>query len=89
MECPSKDYLDSLCSNLALTRYQGKTDGCQAEDVADIVVHFTPEAVLRDPRYQAWVDRCVCVVICVVICAQSGIAVTPAIRGEIVSVVPP
>uniref|UniRef100_A0A4W4GXI2 Zinc phosphodiesterase ELAC protein 2 n=1 Tax=Electrophorus electricus TaxID=8005 RepID=A0A4W4GXI2_ELEEL len=53
IDCPSEEFLQPLCTNPVLGRYQvGGT-----EDSATLVVHMTPEAVLRTEEYQHWMER--------------------------------
>lgn len=53
VECPSEEFLDAVCSNEQLRKYQ--TGG--SEDPAVLVVHMTPEAVLHTGPYQEWMER--------------------------------
>lgn len=48
MDCPSLDYVESLVNNSAFSRHQARATS--DIDVASVVVHFTPEAVMRDSR---------------------------------------
>lgn len=49
VDCPSEDYLDSLVNNETFKRHQA-TANCE-DDVATLVVHFTPKIVMANPRY--------------------------------------
>uniref|UniRef100_A0AAQ5XV69 Zinc phosphodiesterase ELAC protein 2 n=1 Tax=Amphiprion ocellaris TaxID=80972 RepID=A0AAQ5XV69_AMPOC len=50
VECPSEEFVDAVCTN---QQYQtGKT-----EDVAALVVHMTPESVLKTDQYKKWMER--------------------------------
>ncbi|KAM9744965.1 zinc phosphodiesterase ELAC protein 2 [Menidia menidia] len=51
VECPSEEFVEAVCSNRQLRRHQSG-----AEDAAVLVVHITPESVLRTERYQAWME---------------------------------
>lgn len=53
VECPSEDFVDAVCTNRQLRRYQ--TGG--TEDSAALVVHMTPEAVLTSDQYKKWMER--------------------------------
>lgn len=55
VEAPSEAYLDSLLESPAFTRHQAS--GGSDEDLAEVVVHFTPQKVLANPRYQEWMAR--------------------------------
>nr|XP_053646177.1 ribonuclease Z, mitochondrial-like isoform X1 [Cherax quadricarinatus] len=55
VEAPTEDYLDSLLESSAFTPHQSSAT-CE-EDLAEVVVHFTPPKVLADPRYQEWMAR--------------------------------
>ncbi|XP_022054141.2 zinc phosphodiesterase ELAC protein 2 isoform X2 [Acanthochromis polyacanthus] len=53
VECPSEEFVDAVCANQQLRRYQtGK-----AEDAAALVVHMTPESVLKTDQYKKWMER--------------------------------
>uniref|UniRef100_A0A669F2W1 Zinc phosphodiesterase ELAC protein 2 n=1 Tax=Oreochromis niloticus TaxID=8128 RepID=A0A669F2W1_ORENI len=53
VECPSEEFLGALCTNQQLGRYQtGGTD-----DPAALVVHMTPESVLKTDQYKKWMER--------------------------------
>ncbi|XP_059204795.1 zinc phosphodiesterase ELAC protein 2 isoform X2 [Centropristis striata] len=53
VECPSQEFLEAVCTNQQLRRYQ--TGG--SEDAAALVVHMTPESVLTTDQYQQWMER--------------------------------
>ncbi|XP_051742274.1 zinc phosphodiesterase ELAC protein 2 [Ctenopharyngodon idella] len=53
VDCPSEDFIQPLCTNHVLQRYQ--TGG--SEDSAALVVHMTPEAVLNTDQYKSWMER--------------------------------
>lgn len=53
LECPSKDYLESLLQQRAFYRYQS---GDSTENAA-IVVHFTPAKIAKEPKYKEWIRR--------------------------------
>uniref|UniRef100_A0AAX7UG38 Zinc phosphodiesterase ELAC protein 2 n=1 Tax=Astatotilapia calliptera TaxID=8154 RepID=A0AAX7UG38_ASTCA len=53
VECPSEEFLGALCTNQQLGRYQ--TGG--TEDPAALVVHMTPESVLKTDQYKKWMER--------------------------------
>ncbi|KAM3598983.1 uncharacterized protein V6R79_025129 [Siganus canaliculatus] len=52
VECPSEDFIEALCSNRQLRRYQT----ADTEDSAVLVVHMTPESVLHSDQYKAWME---------------------------------
>lgn len=52
VECPDEGFIQPICENAALQRYQGKADAPVA-----LVVHIAPESVLMDSRYQQWMER--------------------------------
>ncbi|XP_054616640.1 zinc phosphodiesterase ELAC protein 2 isoform X3 [Dunckerocampus dactyliophorus] len=53
MECPSEDFVQPLWDSQHMTRYQsGGT-----EDPPALVVHMTPESVLKTDQYQKWMER--------------------------------
>ncbi|KAM9394197.1 zinc phosphodiesterase ELAC protein 2 [Pholidichthys leucotaenia] len=53
VECPSEEFVDALCTNKQLQRCQ--TGG--EEDPAALVVHITPESVLKTDEYKKWMER--------------------------------
>uniref|UniRef100_A0A672V8U1 Zinc phosphodiesterase ELAC protein 2 n=1 Tax=Strigops habroptila TaxID=2489341 RepID=A0A672V8U1_STRHB len=53
LECPHEGFVDAVCDNETFRRYQ---EGHPEHQVA-LVIHMTPEAVLRDSRYQQWLQR--------------------------------
>uniref|UniRef100_A0A8C3T716 Zinc phosphodiesterase ELAC protein 2 n=1 Tax=Chelydra serpentina TaxID=8475 RepID=A0A8C3T716_CHESE len=53
VECPHEGFVDAICENDTFRRYQdGKAEGHVA-----LVIHITPESVLRDSRYKQWLER--------------------------------
>lgn len=54
VECPTEKYIDCLVRNPAfISRQSGaKSD----DDLAKLVIHFTPARVLVDPRYRGWIN---------------------------------
>ncbi|KAM7145362.1 zinc phosphodiesterase ELAC protein 2 [Macrochelys suwanniensis] len=53
VECPREGFVDAVCENDTFRRYQdGKAEGHVA-----LVIHITPESVLRDSRYKQWLER--------------------------------
>ncbi|NWI55628.1 RNZ2 protein, partial [Calyptomena viridis] len=53
LECPHEGFVDAVCENETFQRYQ---EGLPENQVA-LVIHMTPESVLRDSRYQQWLAR--------------------------------
>ncbi|NXG79909.1 RNZ2 protein, partial [Baryphthengus martii] len=53
LECPHEGFVDAVCENETFRRYQ---EGLPEHQVA-LVIHMTPESVLRDSRYQQWLER--------------------------------
>uniref|UniRef100_A0A4W3HJE6 Zinc phosphodiesterase ELAC protein 2 n=1 Tax=Callorhinchus milii TaxID=7868 RepID=A0A4W3HJE6_CALMI len=53
LECPSEEFVDPMCENEKLSRYQ--TRG--SESPPALVVHIVPEAVLESNTYKAWMER--------------------------------
>ena len=54
LEIPDEEYLDSLLKCDAFDAYQAS--GID-EDIAHCVVHFTPEKIIKDPRYREWMEK--------------------------------
>jgi hypothetical protein len=48
VDCPSLDYVDSFVKNPTFSRHQAAATS--DIDVAFLVVHFTPKAVMEDSR---------------------------------------
>lgn len=48
MECPSEDYIDSLLKESIFSKHQKNVTN--DDDIAFMVVHFTPLEVRNDPR---------------------------------------
>nr|CAD7262484.1 unnamed protein product [Timema shepardi] len=55
VDCPSVDYLDRLVNHAVFTKHQATATS--ENDVAYLVVHFTPRVVMEDPRYRHWMDQ--------------------------------
>lgn len=53
VDCPSEDFIQPLCTNHVLQRYQSGG----SEDSAALVVHMTPESVLNTDQYKSWMER--------------------------------
>uniref|UniRef100_UPI00398F1774 zinc phosphodiesterase ELAC protein 2 n=1 Tax=Pristiophorus japonicus TaxID=55135 RepID=UPI00398F1774 len=53
LECPSKEFIEPICENEQLKRFQ--TGG--SESPAALVVHMAPESVLADNVYKSWMER--------------------------------
>uniref|UniRef100_A0A673XFY1 Zinc phosphodiesterase ELAC protein 2 n=1 Tax=Salmo trutta TaxID=8032 RepID=A0A673XFY1_SALTR len=53
VECPSEEFVQPICIHQQLSRYQrGGT-----EDPAALVVHMSPESVLKTDEYKQWMER--------------------------------
>ncbi|XP_063148646.1 zinc phosphodiesterase ELAC protein 2 [Candoia aspera] len=52
LECPHEGFIDAVCKNSTLLRYQEEK---QEHSVA-LVVHITPDSVLQDNRYKQWLE---------------------------------
>lgn len=48
VECPTEDYVNPLTNNTAFFKHQGLA---KPENVAFVVVHFTPQHIIDDTRY--------------------------------------
>ncbi|XP_022595167.1 zinc phosphodiesterase ELAC protein 2 [Seriola dumerili] len=53
VECPSEEFVEAVCTNQQLRSHQ--TGG--TEDPAVLVVHITPESVLKTDQYKEWMER--------------------------------
>ncbi|XP_049776088.1 ribonuclease Z, mitochondrial [Schistocerca cancellata] len=54
VECPSDSFLDSFINNPMFREHQAVAE--KDEDLAYLVVHFTPPEVMNDVRYRKWMD---------------------------------
>ncbi|XP_069807990.1 zinc phosphodiesterase ELAC protein 2 isoform X2 [Dendropsophus ebraccatus] len=53
VECPSEDFITPVTENVEWRRYQeGK-----AETSAALVIHMTPEHILKNSNYREWMER--------------------------------
>ncbi|XP_051851542.1 zinc phosphodiesterase ELAC protein 2 [Antechinus flavipes] len=53
VECPDQGFVEPICENDTFQRYQEE----KAETHVAIVVHMTPESILKDNRYKQWMER--------------------------------
>ncbi|XP_077387185.1 zinc phosphodiesterase ELAC protein 2 [Festucalex cinctus] len=53
VECPSQEFVTPLCDSQSISRYHSGGD----EDAPTLVVHITPEALLKTDQYQDWMKR--------------------------------
>ncbi|KAM9000937.1 zinc phosphodiesterase ELAC protein 2 isoform X2 [Sarcophilus harrisii] len=53
VECPDQGFVEPICENDTFRRYQEE----KAEAHVAVVVHMTPESILKDSRYQQWMER--------------------------------
>ncbi|KAM8824563.1 zinc phosphodiesterase ELAC protein 2 isoform 1-T1 [Synchiropus picturatus] len=53
VECPSEEFVKPLCENQPLQRYHSGGE----EDPPALVVHMTPESLLKTELYQEWMER--------------------------------
>ncbi|KAL7989342.1 hypothetical protein Chor_012008 [Crotalus horridus] len=52
LECPHEGFIDAVCENSTLLRYR---QGNPEHSVA-LVVHITPDSVMKDNRYKQWLE---------------------------------
>ncbi|GAB6025734.1 hypothetical protein CHUAL_014047 [Chamberlinius hualienensis] len=55
LECPTEEFLDDLLEAPSFRNHQ--KDAEDPKDVAAVVVHFTPAAVVKTAKYQEWLER--------------------------------
>uniref|UniRef100_T1J1X8 Zinc phosphodiesterase ELAC protein 2 n=1 Tax=Strigamia maritima TaxID=126957 RepID=T1J1X8_STRMM len=55
IECPTEDFLDSLLETETFKKHQ--TNESDSNNIADLIVHFTPNHVLNHPKYKIWISR--------------------------------
>lgn len=53
IDCPSEEFVEAVCTNQQLQRCQ--TGGTEVP--AALVVHMTPECVLKTDQYKKWMER--------------------------------
>lgn len=56
LDIPTEDYLDSLEANQSAFEPH-QTGGKCADDLAVLVIHFTPAHIMQHPTYRAFMDR--------------------------------
>ncbi|CAH0564098.1 unnamed protein product [Brassicogethes aeneus] len=54
VDCPTVEYLDSMVESEEFRKHQ--KFATKDEDLAYLVVHFTPQNVMDNPRYKAWIE---------------------------------
>uniref|UniRef100_A0A8C5SXS1 Zinc phosphodiesterase ELAC protein 2 n=1 Tax=Laticauda laticaudata TaxID=8630 RepID=A0A8C5SXS1_LATLA len=52
LECPHEGFIDAVCENSTLLRYQQDNP----ENSVALIVHITPDSVLKDSRYKQWLE---------------------------------
>lgn len=55
IECPTEDYIESVITNATLSQLRGNRVS-NGEKQVDVVVHYSPQDVIKDPRYQDWME---------------------------------
>ncbi|CAG7725545.1 unnamed protein product [Allacma fusca] len=55
-DCPSEDYIDDFVSHPTWSKHQNLTEDPDLL-APSIVVHFTPDKIVLDPRYQEWMQK--------------------------------
>ncbi|XP_043476236.1 ribonuclease Z, mitochondrial isoform X3 [Leptopilina heterotoma] len=56
VDCPREELLESLIQNPIFANYQSGT--AKSKDmIASCIVHFTPESIIKDARYQKWMEN--------------------------------
>ncbi|XP_077415133.1 zinc phosphodiesterase ELAC protein 2 isoform X2 [Vanacampus margaritifer] len=53
VECPSQEFVTPLCDSQSISRHHSGGE----EDAPALVVHITPEALLKTDQYQDWMKR--------------------------------
>jgi hypothetical protein len=56
MECPGEHWIDSILQNSVLMKYQTKSY-TEEDEIVNVIVHFTPENVLNNSKYQEWMGK--------------------------------
>lgn len=56
MECPTEDWIDAIVDNPVFQKYQLET-AINKDEVAQYIVHFTPENVLQNSKYINWISK--------------------------------
>lgn len=55
VDCPTEEYLNSLMENEEFAKHQATAT--INEDLALVVVHFSPKHVMENEKYKAWIER--------------------------------
>ncbi|XP_057654659.1 ribonuclease Z, mitochondrial isoform X1 [Diorhabda carinulata] len=55
VDCSTIDYLESLNNNETIKKHQKYSD--DENEIANLIVHFSPKEVVEDSRYQEWMDN--------------------------------
>uniref|UniRef100_A0ABD2W668 Zinc phosphodiesterase ELAC protein 2 n=1 Tax=Trichogramma kaykai TaxID=54128 RepID=A0ABD2W668_9HYME len=55
-ECPNEDYLDIFVQNPSFIKYEQNNNPKQ-EDRVNHIIHFTPDNILYNPKYQEWMRK--------------------------------
>jgi len=61
VDCPTEEYLDNLVMNSKWKKYQynnlsKSSSSKDDEDSPTLIVHFTPERILLNPKYIKWME---------------------------------
>lgn len=55
VECPTDEFVDSLLKEDMFKKHQSESSN--ENDLASVVVHFSPISVMQNSRYKEWMDR--------------------------------
>ncbi|XP_014213770.1 ribonuclease Z, mitochondrial [Copidosoma floridanum] len=53
LECPDEEWMNLVIENSAFAKYQS----CANRENVSCIVHFTPEKVLKNPKYKEWMYK--------------------------------
>lgn len=55
LECPDEDWIDIIVENQVFSNLQKNATG--DNQIADYVIHFTPENVINNSKYKEWMSK--------------------------------
>ncbi|ESP03891.1 hypothetical protein LOTGIDRAFT_156489 [Lottia gigantea] len=56
INCPHSGFLTPLINNEGLKKYQNTDENTPVEMTVDLIIHLTPEHILKLPEYQQWMN---------------------------------
>ncbi|XP_069510615.1 zinc phosphodiesterase ELAC protein 2 [Ambystoma mexicanum] len=53
VDCPNEGFVEAIYTNDLFKRYQDE----KSDDLVSLVIHMTPEFIIRNDKYQQWMER--------------------------------